>query len=63
MCILNYYLQEEIYAKEPLNFVNLDHSNQAYGLHKVLYGLKQALRDEMRGLASSYSKLALKGVN
>lgn len=39
---LNGYLKEEVYVKQPLDFVDVDYPNHVLKLGKALYGLKQA---------------------
>jgi hypothetical protein len=41
---LNGFLEEEIYIKQPLGYVEVDNEGKVYKLKKALYGLKQALR-------------------
>ena len=42
--ILNGYIMEEVYVKQPLGFENEKFPNHVYKLSKALYGLKQASR-------------------
>ena len=49
---LNGDLSEEIYMRQPPGFVDSQHPNFALGLHKTLYGLKQAAREWNRKLHS-----------
>ena len=41
---LNCPLQEEVYVSQPPRFVDPDHKDYVYKLHKALYGIKQAPR-------------------
>jgi hypothetical protein len=47
---LNSPIKEEVYVEQPLGFEDEEYPNHAYGLHKTLYGLKQALRAWYKGL-------------
>jgi hypothetical protein len=42
---LNAPIKEEVYMEQPPGFKSEEHPNHVYELHKVLYGLKQALRE------------------
>ena len=42
MCLLNGYLQDEVYVEQPPGFENPNLPNHVYKLQKALYGLKQA---------------------
>ena len=42
--LLNDYLQEEVYVKQPPSFENLNFPNHVFKKNKALYGLKQAPR-------------------
>ena len=42
--ILNGYIMDEFYVKEPPGFENEKFSNHVYKLFKALYGLKQVPR-------------------
>lgn len=44
MCILNGYLQEEVYVEEPTIFDNSYYLDHVLKLLKGLYGLKEALK-------------------
>jgi hypothetical protein len=37
-------IKEKVYVEQPSGFEDEEYSNHVYNLHKVLYGLKQALR-------------------
>jgi hypothetical protein len=41
---LNGPIKEEVYVEQPLDFEDEEYPNHVYKLHKVIYGLKQALR-------------------
>jgi hypothetical protein len=41
---LNGPIKEEVYVEQPPSFESEEYPNHIYKLHKVLYGLKQALR-------------------
>ena len=41
---LNGPLDEEVYVKQPVEFVKHDEERKVYRLHKALYGLKQTPR-------------------
>ena len=41
---LNRFINEKVYAEQPLDFENPHFSNHVFKLSKVLYGLKQAPR-------------------
>jgi hypothetical protein len=41
---LNDPIKEEVYVEQPPAFESEEYLNHVYKLHKVLYGLKQALR-------------------
>ena len=43
LAFLDNDLKEEVYVKHPLGFEILEQKNIVYKLHKLLYGLKQAL--------------------
>ncbi|KAA0063424.1 putative gag-pol polyprotein [Cucumis melo var. makuwa] len=43
-CLLNGYLNEEVYVAQPKGFVDFEHPKHVYKLNKALYGLKQAPR-------------------
>ena len=38
----NVYIEEEVYVKQPLGFVDPTYSNYVFKLEKALYDLKQA---------------------
>ena len=42
--LLNGFIDEEVYVKQPPGFEDLKHPNYVYKLSKALYGLKQAPR-------------------
>lgn len=42
---MNGPLQEEFYVSQPSGFMKNNQEEMVYKLHKVLYGLKQALRN------------------
>ncbi|GKB71499.1 retrovirus-related pol polyprotein from transposon TNT 1-94 [Tanacetum coccineum] len=42
---LNGFINEEVYVSQPLDFIDFEKPNYVYKLKKVLYGLKQALKD------------------
>lgn len=50
-CFLNWYIIEEVYVEQPLEFEDKIFPNHAYKLNKVLYELKQAP-------GSSYERLS-----
>jgi hypothetical protein len=37
-------IKEKVYVEQPSGFEDEEYSNHVYNLHKVLCGLKQALR-------------------
>ena len=42
--ILNGFIKEEFYVKQPPRFEDVKYQDYVYKLNKALYGLKQALR-------------------
>lgn len=44
LAFLNGFLEEEIYAEQPLGYVKVGHEDKVYKLKKALYRLKQAPR-------------------
>ena len=42
--LLNGYLKEEVYVKQPHGFEDVERPNHVFKLNKALYGLKYAPR-------------------
>jgi hypothetical protein len=57
---LHGFLDEDVYMKQPLGFVDLEHPNYICKLDKSLYGLKQAPRAWFSRLSSKLLQLGFK---
>jgi hypothetical protein len=57
---LHGFLDEDVYMKQPLGFVALEHPNYICKLDKSLYGLKQAPRAWFSRLSSKLLQLGFK---
>ena len=59
-CLLNGFIQEEVYVEQPPGFEDFEKPNHVYKLQKALYGLKQAPRAWYERLKVSYGKRIFK---
>lgn len=59
---LNGELDEEIYMRQPIGFVETRYPNHVYWLQRTLYGLKQAARGFYRALCTSFGKCRLRAL-
>ena len=57
---LNGPIQELVFVEQPPGFEDPSMPNHVYKLHKVLYGLKQALEHGMNALRIFSWKMALR---
>ena len=57
---LNGYIEEGVYVSQPPDLKDHKDPNQVYKLRKALHGLKQALRNGMRDLATSFLNKSLR---